>query len=411
MVRLAGLALLSARTTLWALAGVLLSLVSGIISARMLGPSDRGTLAIVLTVVGLTALFGALGTNVSLRVFLPSDSRVTLTVFRRLSMKLVFVNLVLCLIAMMILSRTVDARLTNMEIVGGIALLAVATFTSTQVLDCFNAVHASARSAQLNAGGFLITAVLLGAVWVSGGGLLGGLLAYFGGFAARSGAGIWLLFRSSSVHDSPARPGGQRLLLINGVPLLGMNVGQALMLRSDQLLVGVLAGTQAAGLYAVATIPAGILTVISNSVGQVTFAEAAYGRLTYSRLLRQTLLALASTLGVAGIGFLLVPWLVPVLFGVDFIGAVGVAQVLLLAQVLLAPYLVLSRAMAGYGLVKWAGYSGLAGVPVLMVSAIALLPTYGLMGAGLAATVAFLFLSSVTMVGLILNRPWAQSNL
>lgn len=88
MVRSSQLARQSALTVIWAMVSVACSLLSGIATARMPGPSDRGTLAVTLTVVGLLTLIGALGSNVAFRMLLPSDRRVTIGTFQRLRTKL-----------------------------------------------------------------------------------------------------------------------------------------------------------------------------------------------------------------------------------------------------------------------------------------------------------------------------------
>ena len=382
------------------------SLVAGIATARMLGPSDRGTLAVTLTVVGLLTLMGALGTNVAFRMLLPSDGRVTISTFRRLTTKLAVPNLVVLVALMIIFSHRIGRQLADPVVLVCIAMLGVATFFSNQVLDCFNALHQSSRSARLNAAGALTTAILLLVCWLAGWNLIAALLCYAVGFILRTVVGLVWLRRTPETRRTEEGPGGQTLMLKLGLPLMGGNLGQAVMLRMDQILVGVLLGSHPAGLYAVACTPAGVLAVVSSSIGQVTLAEAAHGLLSRAALLRQTLQATGLTLALAITGAALTPWLLPLLFGAEFTGSTRVAQALLLAQVALAPFLILSRAATGYGMVRWSGFTGLVGAVTLVVMVLLLVPRFGLLGGAVAASATFVVATAVTALGLAARQPW-----
>ncbi|WP_157676885.1 oligosaccharide flippase family protein [Auraticoccus monumenti] len=390
--------------------GVACSLLSGIATARMLGASDRGTLAVALTVVGLLSLIGALGSNVAFRMLLPSDGRVTIAAFGRLTTKLALPNVAALLILMVVFSHRVDRQLSDPVILVCVAVLGVTMFFSNQVLDCFNALHQSHRAARLNALGALSTAILNLLCWIAGFTLTAALLCYAAGFALRTGIGLILLHRAPETRHTEEGPGGQLLMLSAGLPLMGGNLGQLVMLRLDQVLVGVLLGSSAAGIYAVASIPAGVLAVVSSAIGQVVLAEAARGLLSKGALVRLTLQASGLTLALAVTGAALAPWLLPLLFGAEFSDSTRTAQVLLFAQVALAPFLILNRAAVGYGMVRWSGLTGLAGAVTLIVTVLLLVPQFGVVGAGGAATLTFAVATTVTAVGLAVRRPWAHGS-
>ncbi|XSS43453.1 lipopolysaccharide biosynthesis protein [Propionibacteriaceae bacterium Y1685] len=373
------------------------------ITARLLGPSDRGLLSVLLTVVGIGTLVGGLGTNVALRVYLPKDPRVSVGGFFRLTRPLTLgVAVVLTPICFLVLHRM--GHPPDIVLLALVILLIVTTFLSTQTLDVFNALHQSPRSARINTLGFVVTMVALLGLWWAGLGLHWVVCAYVLGFATRA------VVSRSMIRVEPIsveRDHTAARLMRNGLPLLGTNVGQAMMLRADQLMVGLVLGSHAAGMYAVAATPAGILTVIANSIGQPTFAEAAHGRLGWRGLARQLCLALLITLAAAGAGIVLMPWALPLLFGEDFAGSVFVAQLLLLAQVTLAPYLILSRAAAGYGLVRLAGAAGLGGAALLILTtSVMFVPIFGMAGAAMACIATFLIMDLTLIVGLAWKRPW-----
>lgn len=408
MSSLTRLARESVQTTAWAFGGLAFSFASGIVSARMLGAHDRGTLAMVITIVGLGTLVAALGTNASVRVHLPTDPRVTVSLYLRLSSKLALLSLVLLVPMTVVLASSLDRALAHPLVLAAVAALIVTNFFANQLADCFNALHQSARSAQLNTLGFSLTALPLIICWVAGLGLKGAILAYACGFGIRVLVGrVWL--RRLVDDREPSAGGGERVLLRAGIPLLGVIMGQAVLVRADQLAVGMLMGSHAAGLYAVAATPAGILTVIGASLGQVIFAAAAHRDLTRQLLIRQTCIAIATTALAALVGVTLLPWVLPALFGPEFAGSVGVAQVLLGVQVLAAAYLVVSRAAAGYGMVRWAGYSGVLGGIVVIAAALLLVPRFGLFGAAAASALAFGVMIAQLVVGLARARPWASA--
>ena len=398
----------SVRTTAWAFCGLGFSFASGIASARMLGPHDRGSVAVAVTLVGLGTLLSALGTNVSLRVYLPTDPRVTIPLYWRLSSKLALLSLALLIPTVLIVASSVDRALAHPLTLAAIAALIVTTFFANQTADCLNALHQSARSAQLNAIGFLMTAVPMLVCWLAGLGMKGAILAYACGFALRVALGrSWL--RRLVDRAEPTAGGGERLLVRAGIRLLGMIFGQAVLIRADQLAVGLLIGSHAAGLYAVAATPAGILTVLGASLGQVTFAEAAHGSLTRQLLVRQTAVAAGLTGAAALAGVLLLPWVLPALFGREFAGSVSVAQALLGVQVLAAAYLVVSRAVAGYGMISWAGSSGVLGGLAIIAASLLLIPRFGLFGAAAGSAAAFGLMIAYLVLGLARTRPWLRS--
>lgn len=395
----------SIRTLMWSVVGLACSLVAGVMTARLLGPSDRGILSVLLTLIGIGTLVGALGTNVALRVYLPKDPRVTIGGFLRLSRRMtLFVALVLTPLAVAV-EVHLGQSILDPAMVALVAVLIVATFMSNQVLDIFNAIHQTSKSAKINTAGFIVVTLALGIAWLSGVGLHWVLACYAAGSLVRVLVGRATLGTEVVMVENDHTAAR---LIRGGLPLLGTNLGQALMLRADQLLVGLFLGSHAAGLYAVAATPAGILTVVANSVGQSTFAEAAHGRLTLRSLSRQVALATGITLGLAVVGLLVMPLALPLLFGAEFEEGVNIARLLLLAQVALAPYLVLSRAGAGYGLVRLAGLTGFGGVALLVLSMSLLLPVLGVVGAAIGCICSFMVMDLVLAVGLSAMKPWSR---
>src|SRR5699024_4259263 len=182
----------------------------------------------------------------------------------------------------------------------------------------------------------------------------------------------------------------------SGRRLLGLNLGQSLIYQSDRFFVGAISGNSALGQYAVAATPVNVPRVLSGSIGQVLFRKAAVGELRLRETVFYSAIALLQT-GVIAVGLSLTAhWLIPLIFGDQYIEAVPILRVLLLAEVLLSPYLVLSRVAAGLGMVNVAGMSGVLGLILMLVMLATLVPAFGAIGAAYSSVIVFGLMSVFT---------------
>src|SRR5690606_31889170 len=92
------------------------------------------------------------------------------------------------------------------------------------------------------------------------------LVAFIASYALSAAAQFVIGVVTIVGRNSPGARGtsGARVLLSDGVKLLGLNLGQSLTYRSDTILLGVLSEQSEVGLYAVATTPAGVMRIPSN---------------------------------------------------------------------------------------------------------------------------------------------------
>jgi O-antigen/teichoic acid export membrane protein len=191
-----------------------------------------------------------------------------------------------------------------------------------------------------------------------------------------------------------------RILLKDGSRLLGLNLGQSLAYRADTVMLSALSSQHQVGLYAVAVTPASILRLPSTAVGQVAFHQAAAG----DAGLRQILARLAKLTGIliplAVCGWLLADWVIPFMYGAEYRDAVGAFRILLVAEIALAPFLVLSRTMAGSGNTWGASAAGLMGVAALVTSGAVLIPGQGAEGAAWASVIAYSAMSATACLAL-----------
>src|SRR5690606_21255237 len=102
--------------------------------------------------------------------------------------------------------------------------------------------------------------------------------------------------------------------------------------------------------------------------------------------LRQSVLA---NLVVAGALALLLPWLVPLVFGAEFAAAVPIAEVLLLAALVMGAKDVLTGCAEAAGEPWLASRAEITALAVTFVGLVVLLPAIGVIGAAVTSVLAY----------------------
>lgn len=169
----------------------------------------------------------------------------------------------------------------------------------------------------------------------------------------------------------------------------------------DQLVLSVVGGGLALGLYVVAntvarlvSVPA--LTLASLAVTKVgNAADPAARRAVFGRYLRTALaLSVAGAAAVALAG----EWIIALFFGSGFAGSVPLVPVLALAAACLGAKAVLAAGLKGLGQPLAVARGEAAGLGALAVALVVLVPGHGAMGAAVAATLG----QAVGTVGMVL---------
>lgn len=374
------------RTAAWSYASVILSTFVGVLTARVLLAEGRGFLALILTVASTGALCSALGTNIAVRRLLPKDPSVSRAGYWRTSRRLSGL-LVATLVGLYIALISSTGVPTQVNIFLAFCSYGIVLFFSNQSLDLLYALGMPAAATRTNAFGTLVTLIGVAACAVLGAGLFGVVCAYAMGAASNLVVGH-LIIRRRAMADSRPALGGRRLVR-DGGRLLGMTLGQALASRIDTILLGVMSAPVQVGLYAVAISPAGLLRLPAAALGQVIMYDAASGRADRQRAFRHTGVVWLASVPAALVAFATAHVVIPFVFGNPFQNAVPAFQVLLLAEMCLIPFLVLSRFVAAHGNTLGASAAGLIGVLVLVVAAPLLIPERGAVGAAWASAIAY----------------------
>lgn len=390
------------RTLSNSLVALIFSFGCGVVSARLLGPVDRGILTLTLLIAATSALIAALGSNVAIRVYLGSNRRAQMRAYVTLSALLVLVQGGLVTGAMVVMCLALGLRASISSLVGWGLVVGLTAFVAQQALDALNAVGRTATSALANALGSVVTMMILIVAFVLDLGLWAAMFSYSVGATVTTVHAV-LAYRRDTSQATSGVGGSRSFLVRRGIGFLGMNLGQALALKLDHYAVGFFSGAAATGIYGVAAAHAAPTQVSSFAIGQVVLHQASQGTLSRRRLAQYLSVASGIAAAVAVAAWFIAPWFIPFVFGPEFGGAVPVLRVLMVGQIALAPYLISTRVLAGAGQSRLASASGIGLLVLLGTALVVLTPRFGPIGAAWATT-SSLLVASIVMIGAAIVR-------
>ncbi len=180
-----------------------------------------------------------------------------------------------------------------------------------------------------------------------------------------------------------------RSLLHYGLRAYGTDIINTLAGQIDQALVVGLLSAASFGLYAVAIGGARILAVLSSSLNAVLFPKASgLDRSEAIELVGRAARIVFAFTFVAGVLFALaLPVLVPLAFGNQYAGAIGLIRVLTVAMLFAATANTLAQGLLATGRPEVATIVQLAGLCVTVPLMFVLIPRFGLTGAAVAVVI------------------------
>jgi O-antigen/teichoic acid export membrane protein len=161
-------------------------------------------------------------------------------------------------------------------------------------------------------------------------------------------------------------------------------------LRVDQAFIGLTMPAAALGQYVVALSVTNLPGLVASSIGAVAFPTiAATGNSRQQRdqvwvFLRKALIACGALTAAL---LATTPFLIPTFFGPQFADAVPIARILLFGALFQSVRRVLADSLRGAGLPEWSTYAELVAWLVLAVTAMAFTHSMGVAGLALALTV------------------------
>jgi O-antigen/teichoic acid export membrane protein len=390
-------------------------LVTGVLSARLLGPHARGGLAVVRLFPDLVGSLGTLSLHEAV-TFRTARGRADAGTVRASGLVAALLLAVVVLPPGLLLVPLLLRGYGDLVALSRLYLLALAPCLLVHLTLCawdlgtgrmgrYNALRV--LPFLVNAAGLVLLAAL-GRVTVEG-----ALWCSWAGIFAAAAVRLWM-----GRSEGRARPSTReaRRLVRFGLHFHGAAVLALLASNADRLLVVFLWDERAVGLYAVAlTLATTGLALLSRSIHTVLFPRIAGQRSPEERrrllakALRHSMLLL--TAGVVVIAAL-APALVPLLFGEEFREARAAAAVLVLAYLPLGLRQILVRAMRGVGEGRAGTVSEALALGGFVVAAWPLGRALGLPGVGAAlflgnaAGLAHLVLVARERLGVSLRECW-----
>jgi O-antigen/teichoic acid export membrane protein len=375
-------------------------LFTGVLTARLLGPTARGELATVMLWPVILSNLGLLGCNWALaREVVANPLHEADWIRAALTVGLAAACLCL-LIGYWLIPHLLPQDRRGLGSLARICLLSIPLGIFNQTLLAIEHGRMRWRRYNVVRGSFFIFyVILISLIAVSKKPQLQWFVwAYLASHA------LAVLLRIAIQHESLAA-GKLRIsecfrLLRSGLPYFWATASNLLTLQLDDILVVSLMSAQAAGIYAVAVTISSAQSSLSEALGITSFALISNEKNVkrQGRILTETFRQ--ASLTSMCLGLLLccvVPLLIKPLFGQEFAQAVRPAVILTAAAALTTPTGILIHGLRGAGRPYPGLASQLSGTAVLAISAAILLPNFGLLGMAWAVV----FSALVQMVLLI----------
>lgn len=408
-LRTQGLARAGAVTYLFSALGLVANLVSGIVSARALGPSGRGVTVALSALVQLVGFFFAMGAGQSLSYFIarrPEDGPRLFTswILILLPLSALAIGIGELLLSTLFFAHNGEAiavgRWFMLTVVFVIALeLNSGLLLGAQDFAYFNALRFAQPA--LMAASFVV-------LWK-----LGALTVTSALIAPTAGTGIVLVIgigrslRRVGIGPPDVRLGLETLWY--GIRGHGILVATNLNARLDLAILPAFVGAYSVGLYSVATNVSLIVYQLSNTFAALVLAAAARDP---DRAQAKVVGSLFATLAIAGVlALLLGLFAAPVLslvYGGRFREAATTLQLILPGAVLFAGSSILSAGVYAAGRPFTTTLAQLSGMAVTVVGLTIFLREGGITAAALVSTTAYttVFVTTLVAYKLVSGIPW-----
>lgn len=373
---------------------VLLGFLTGIATARTLGPSLRGELSFLVLVPGIMTVMGTLGAEYGIYYYWHQEQG-------KLRAPLLGASLAVTVLAGSLSGAVGFAAVSWFEPRAGV-LLPILTAVSIP-LSIANAILTMALMAQRRIAAYntsrlvgpVIYALAVGALWAAGElRVASAFAAWLAGVILTVIADVALLVRSQ-----PVRPLWDlrtiRRTLAYGFRSYPGAVAQHGTLRLDQFMLVALAGNAALGAYYAAVTVGEAVLQISDNIANAMMALMGGQPHQEQRHLAVVSVAMAGLVASAVAALLMVygGWVIALLLGKAYIPGLAALRILLPGSVLLA----MARVMNGYfvaaGEAQVFARAALLSLVITIVGNAALIPSFQAVGAALASTISYAVLA------------------
>lgn len=393
-----------------------LGVLTSIVIARILGPEMRGEFAVILLWSGVICTVASFGINEGLGYFsgVISGRRWKYLYTSSIAagvITLLFIIPMVFLVSFLMKSYSAKAVQLGMLSVG----FSVFFIPQFMILQSFLQGSGLIRHLNLiNLSNGLLYLLLILAIWIffpRGSHDLGlTIIAYIGTFSILCFVSLPVLMALKKREYQSLKEirllfgyAEMKNLLKYGLPVTIANLVNQASTKLDQIFLSFLASPQLIGFYAVALstavgIGASVLTVSTIALPRITSAPTIEERRS---AIRKIFLSYCySSVPIFFLTLAAVPYVVPILFGSDFKGAVKPSQILLVGMVFAGANQLSVTILKALGLPKYAMTCRVLALGLLAVCLCGLVPKYHIVGAAWAVVLSN-FVASIIILGLI----------
>lgn len=369
-----------------------LGVVTGIMSARILGPTGRGEFAVVTLWPISIANVICLGLNQAIS-FNIGRRKLTISEVATATFVIALVQSAICMAIYPIISHfAFHSYSREVHALGILFMLFMPAyflggyssnfFQGTQDLFKFNTIRIVTP---------LVFAAGLVAIYLTHSASLAlAVFAQLAGYVATLLLGLFLVLRYLRPRIK-WNPHAVSSLIDYGYRTQATNLSSFFNQRIDQLLLSLMVPPQQLGFYAVAVTLSTSVTVFSQAAGIVTFSKGASqrtddARITIGRSFRASLVCLL--LGCVLI-YAAAPFLIGLVFGSAFTGSIAACRILLPGTLVLGLNQVLYNGSSALGRPGLPSIAEGLGMLVTALGLYLLVPRYGYIGAAIVSSVAY----------------------
>lgn len=367
-----------------------LSIVTGVVSARLLGPHGRGELAAIQTAPGFLATLAMLGMPEALTYFSarePLRAGRYLATASTLALAACLPSMAAGFVAMPILLHAQRPQIVTAA--RWCLLVAPIWAVASMPMPVLRGIGAFAQWNAIRVIVLLSIIAVLAVAWATGH-VTPAFIAY--GWLVYSALlflpTFWFVFRRGVRGPFVPDQATAGTMLRYGAPCMMTGMPQMLNLRLDQMLMAALLPARDLGLYVAAVAWSGAAAPILNAVGAVmtpavaSAMDVAHGA---RRLAAGTRVTSALAIVICITLAVVTPIAIPILFGERFRASIPAALVLIPAAGVLGLNQVLQEGLRGLGRPYAVLRAELVGLAVTAVALIVMLWPLGIMGAALAS--------------------------
>lgn len=392
-IRYQGLVLSTMKSIATGVVGQLLLLISGPLAARILGVEGRGSFAAISVWGIMLTSIGTMGIPAACAYFInkePENIRKILgETYRMVFIQIVIVLPVLCCV----LLWWSQGKTEEIKTAVYISLLIVpVSILHESALAILQGQH---RFAAMNwmrtMPAFLYAFAVAILFFIKDVGLPSIMIAWVLSYALSALFSTIAALKCNEIAWQPDRKLRGRLIKFGLYGHVG-TLSPVDSLRVDQVIGSIFLSSSSLGLYAVASAFTNVPRFLAHSAGLIAYpaiAKNAQSK-TARRMVFQYFFAISLlNIGVSILLIFMMPLVIPWLFGIEFIGSVSLAQILIVGTTLAASRRILVECLRGLGYPSVSTFAELSMYPWLVLGGWFLMYRDGVVGLALSVTVGY----------------------